>query len=54
LRMEDRDHRFSIFDSLRSGCRLLIVRSCARRHRELRQVRKEAAVPEQPLCHGAT
>jgi hypothetical protein len=36
------------------GCRLLIVRSCARRNREPRQVRKEAAVTDFSLCHGAT
>jgi hypothetical protein len=33
---------------------LLIVRSRARRNRESRQVRKEAAVTDHPLCHGAT
>jgi hypothetical protein len=43
-----------VLDSLSSGCRLLIVRSCARRHRETRQVREEAAVTDRPLCHGAT
>src|SRR5216684_8098511 len=37
-----------------SGCRLLIVRSCARRNRESRQIRKEAAVTDLPLCHRAT
>jgi hypothetical protein len=37
-----------------SGCRLLIVRSCARQHREPRQVRKEAAVPDKLLCHRVT
>jgi hypothetical protein len=31
---------------------LLIVRSCARRSRELRQVRKEAAVPDFPCATG--
>jgi hypothetical protein len=36
------------------GCRLLIVRSCARRNRESRQVRKEAAVTDRPLCHRVT
>ena len=35
----------------RFGCRLLIVGSCARRSRKPRQVRKEAAVADLPLCH---
>jgi len=35
------------------GRRAVAARSCARRRRELRQVRKEAAVPNVLLCRRA-
>ncbi len=36
-----------------SGHRAVVARSCARRRREPRQVRKEATVPNVPLCRRA-
>jgi hypothetical protein len=39
-------------DSMEDGCARVIARSRARERRELRQVRKEAAVPTPSLCRG--
>jgi hypothetical protein len=46
-----RDARSRPVRAFEFGCRLLMAGSCARRNREPRQVRKEAAVAEEPLCH---